>query len=681
MEGDINMKRVIMSLLLVLVILAIPSMVIASDISDAIYYGTILVSNNGTAATSVAVNCTINGTALQDIYGVDSDYTYTALRSSSGSDIPYMPGDENWIMYISNIGQDSNLNYIIYTGNSSLDSKQYIFSNSSGTIVPDDATLEGGSNFSVNASGVFVDSSLDIAKDGAVKTISDSSGNVTAILYAISSWTSPTSYTDPSSGWTNETNAYDGNQVSYATSLTAASSWSSYLQLGLSTYMSIDKIYVRASRASTPGVPIEVDCYVDGSWVNSIDATLSTDTLTTLYFDNVYYTDEIRVRLYNTYAGGSQNMYFNEIYVDSSTFTSCQTTIDEHDIAASANTTHWNLYVDDVLQDSTTLSGASMPDNSNDWTVKAFYLYQFDIDVSGSNVCKIRWENDTTFTDLSGNGNDATPTLRTASSDTNVSAALVTFSPIDTAIAPGYTVSDAPDFYSGNVTTSGQFTFGNPSITGGPAGFQLINDVSTQGGVPPIVVWCIIAICIIGCAGLFMAWMQRRYGFRSMWPYFIAGILPIALLVALGGDVKIFDFWMVLFYCVIFFSLMTFSRHGDLGGNVTTHGLIGFLAQSWIGLTVINKILEGNFIGSTETAWINNFAFTQDFKLFNLFSVPVLNLDFFTKGIPSLLRWDYSFFGGNAQMFQYLLYSLTAVVTFVIFTIIIGLLYNFFRGR
>jgi len=33
-----------------------------------------------------------------------------------------------------------------------------------------------------------------------------------------------------------------------------------------------------------------------------------------------------------------------------------------------------------------------------------------------------------------------------------------------------------------------------------------------------------------------------------------------------------------------------------------------------------------------------------------------MNFQFFTHGIPSLIKWDYSFFGGNAQMFQYLLF-------------------------
>ena len=38
----------------------------------------------------------------------------------------------------------------------------------------------------------------------------------------------------------------------------------------------------------------------------------------------------------------------------------------------------------------------------------------------------IEWENDATFTDLSGNSHDATPTFRIASSDADVSASKIT---------------------------------------------------------------------------------------------------------------------------------------------------------------------------------------------------------------------------------------------------------------
>jgi hypothetical protein len=313
------------------------------------------------------------------------------------------------------------------------------------------------------------------------------------------------------------------------------------------------------------------------------------------------------------------------------------------------------------------------PSSSHDVILSAI------IDVTGTGYINV--DVFPVFIDKSGNHNYATPTFRTESSDSDVTAVLINFAPITTAIPPGYTVDNAPAFITANITVAGQFTTGDISGgTGGPPGFALISDLADQGKVPRIWAFGIIAICLVSAGQLFWIWMQRRYGFRSMWPMFATGLLIMGLFVALGGTTKIFDFWMVVFYIIIFVSLMVMSRHTELGGNVSTHGMIGFAAQSWIGLTLINKMLEGTFIGASETAWANTYAFTQNFKLFNLFSLPVLNLDFWTKGIPSLLKWDYSFFGGNAQLFQYLLYSLTAVIAFIIFGLLIGLLYNFFKG-
>src|SRR4030042_4015188 len=178
-------------------------------------------------------------------------------------------------------------------------------------------------------------------------------------------------------------------------------------------------------------------------------------------------------------------------------------------------------------------------------------------------------------------------------------------------------------------------------------------------------------------SGLGISYMEKKYG---------AGggtlLLRIGIAVAIIGLMvafKKFDFWMLLFYIIITASLAMMSRHIEFGGSASEHNLIGFLAMSWIGLTVINRMVEGQFLTANETIWANYYSFTQEFKLFNIFSVPVLNLDFFTHGIPTLIRWDYSFFGGNAQLIQYLLYSITAVVSFIIFLAIIGLIYNFFN--
>jgi len=56
-------------------------------------------------------------------------------------------------------------------------------------------------------------------------------------------------------------------------------------------------------------------------------------------------------------------------------------------------------------------------------------------------------------------------------------------------------------------------------------------------------------------------------------------------------------------------------------------------------------------------------------------------MDFFFIGIPRLVKWDYSFFGGNAAIFQFLLYSLTFALSFMLFIIIIGMVSQYFGRR
>jgi len=107
-----------------------------------------------------------------------------------------------------------------------------------------------------------------------------------------------------------------------------------------------------------------------------------------------------------------------------------------------------------------------------------------------------------------------------------------------------------------------------------------------------------------------------------------------------------------------------------------THNILGFLAFAFVGMTIVNRVLEGAFITAADVGILNTMTITQKVDV-GLFSIPVLNLDFF-KGITRLVLWDYSFFGGNAQIIQFFLYSFTFVLSFILFTIIIALLYNAF---
>ena len=110
--------------------------------------------------------------------------------------------------------------------------------------------------------------------------------------------------------------------------------------------------------------------------------------------------------------------------------------------------------------------------------------------------------------------------------------------------------------------------------------------------------------------------------------------------------------------------------------------LIGFLATSFLGMTLLNRIAAGAFIEAADIAIANTLTITREQEVFGLFTIPIINTDFFFTGIPRLIKWDYSYFGGNAAIFSYFLYSLTFAVAFGLFTIIIGLISQWFlRSR
>jgi hypothetical protein len=110
-------------------------------------------------------------------------------------------------------------------------------------------------------------------------------------------------------------------------------------------------------------------------------------------------------------------------------------------------------------------------------------------------------------------------------------------------------------------------------------------------------------------------------------------------------------------------------------------GFIGFASFLYIGFTMLNRILEGAMISMGEIAVLNQLTVFRDFTALNVWTVPVPNLNFITGALPHLFMWDYSFFGGNAGIIMYFLYSVTAAASFGLFVVVIGLAANFFGRR
>ena len=248
----------------------------------------------------------------------------------------------------------------------------------------------------------------------------------------------------------------------------------------------------------------------------------------------------------------------------------------------------------------------------------------------------------------------------------------------DPAIAPEYVI-DCPTC-TDNLTSSGNFT-SNETFSGGPPGFAVIDAAAEDSGAPPIWLWGWVGMFSIMVPGFFITYMERKHGAGN--GNLILRIMIALIIMGLLVTWQRFDWWMIILYLMVAIAPALMSRQYDWGGagGVSQHGWIGFCATSWIGLTIINRILEGRFLTASESSWWCSIQLFNEFKVFDLFTLPVINFQFFTVGIPSLLRWDYSFFGGNAEIIQYLLYTVTAVVAFILFCIMIGLLFNAFRAR
>jgi hypothetical protein len=111
-------------------------------------------------------------------------------------------------------------------------------------------------------------------------------------------WVSPTGYSDPDSGWTNEAGAYDGNTTTYALN-TGASSGGKYLELTHSA-ISCDKVRIYACEYEEGGeIDVDtgfVDVYYGGAWHNIFEGLITKNTWTELVIGSTQTVTSARVK-------------------------------------------------------------------------------------------------------------------------------------------------------------------------------------------------------------------------------------------------------------------------------------------------------------------------------------------------------------------------------------------------
>ena len=254
-----------------------------------------------------------------------------------------------------------------------------------------------------------------------------------------------------------------------------------------------------------------------------------------------------------TYVSATVNYHFAEVAATVSGISS-----GEHDFIASANTTHLTLDIDGSTN-SAALNGASVPDNANDIVSCAggslLYLEYLEINISGVQECYIDWEYGTTFTDSSGNSNDATPTFRTTSSDADVTVSIYSQSSTDEQGMPpvaetgGFTmIGDTPS------TPSGLFDSGGTTFPGSAQ----IADLATATRIS-YTAWCYIFAflsAILAGLGVFGLTHRIKLGIRGSMLLMTITMVVVLCFWIFGGGGVISGFVQIPFVLIMLFLLM-----------------------------------------------------------------------------------------------------------------------------
>jgi len=227
----------------------------------------------------------------------------------------------------------------------------------------------------------------------------------------------------------------------------------------------------------------------------------------------------------------------------------------------------FKLYVDDTLEDWDT--GANVPDNDNNWTFAEndsfMWLKTQDITIGGVLSQDIEWEYATVFQDATAYNNDCTPSFRGASSDADVTAELVSFSPVSEAKAPAYTLETSVPFIDADALTSNMtsaFTTAPPAGTGTFPLAAVITALANATSTPAQLPLLTILTFIILAASLSVSAIIRQYGSGSLF-------IKTGVIIAIMGIFVAFknfgiDFWMIVVFLTMAIAIMFASKQSHL---------------------------------------------------------------------------------------------------------------------
>ncbi|AQU05206.1 hypothetical protein [Dehalococcoides mccartyi] len=453
------MKKLLVSVILFILVAitgAVPIM--ASTITDAIYMADIRATNASYTAQQVSVPFIWSSQSLLDGYYIDPDFSNLALRDSGGVDIAFMPGygSNPWMMWVEQISQNSAINYNLYTGgDTAMGGKLAYFPDTAGMSVVDSASLELGNDFEIELSGRFNDG-YNLSKFGAFWIYTSgtdvSAGNSSSYTETPYNGTTASATSLYGANWIAQTFQFSNdvavNQFTFRTQRvgnpTGNFNYAIYATSGdVPTGSALVSGSVVASTISTSAVNHTFD------FSNIINLTAGTRYAIVLSLPNGDSSNKLTYwynptnpyangRYYTTNNSGSSwsGTATTDINIsitgnaNNTIVTAADISSSEHVYKISLSAGTMNIYIDGLLEGSAAFA-VSITDNANNLVIGANgsmpYLYYAKITVGGVLKGSWEWQYAATFTDLSGNSNDATPSFRITTTDADVSVAVINY--------------------------------------------------------------------------------------------------------------------------------------------------------------------------------------------------------------------------------------------------------------
>jgi hypothetical protein len=501
-------RRALAAALVAIILSGIPAL---ADYSDAEYRGTVNIANAGAAVSGVTVKLTTNTQAFIDSGILDASFNNVWFDSAAGAALAFMPKPgaiSEWYFYYpySLAATATTLSYL-YMGGPDMSAPIRYLPGAAGMSTVDHASMEAGNNFIIEQKGyidtTYAASKYLVYKSAAFQTVVSSDGVIASII-GTPTTVRPTGNADPGAAWTNEANAYDNNTGTQAGTVDNAPT--GYLELTRAT-TATNAVRVWMHLLGDTSSTVDLDYYDGAAWH---DIYLGVPPVLNAWhtYSLGDYATVTKLRIRRATGAAGTTLYVMETdWTAVSAGVTATVASGEHTIRTEADGTDLELYVDSVLQDSFTLGAVTVPNNGNAWTACVGgaipYLEYHKQWVGGALKQHIAWENDVTFTDLSGTGNDATPSFPAASSDPDVTTTLTAMAPLAPAEAPG-TSTDSGSSMAGSLPDEPDNLFGelDAGMEDIP-GVAVVNAILDAGDIPRALFWflfvfaAIVVLCLL----------------------------------------------------------------------------------------------------------------------------------------------------------------------------------------